>query len=286
MSLERGGLAEAGLDVELVAPSEREDGLEAVTSGALELAITSPIHLLGREPEDGSWCALQLRDRGDRHVGASRSTLALRDWGVPDFCQLVIAATPEYLSRETRTAPEAVSTNALPVRATPPRDGPHVAGLLGLWTRDLDTPRVRGLDSARSDSVIICPAHRDRRRDGPYEAGATYSRVSTLTHEARCQFLRQSRARLREMRARGVSPRAQDPDAKSQPGASKESWGLWCRKVPKRRARPRNGAPGWSRWAAPGNLVRPPRGVVARLETPRPEGVPLRSLRGRFGHAR
>ena len=57
---DRGWFAEAGLDVELVEPSEHSDAATLLAEGTLDLAITEPLHLL----EDA--------DRGREVLGFAR----------------------------------------------------------------------------------------------------------------------------------------------------------------------------------------------------------------------
>jgi ABC-type nitrate/sulfonate/bicarbonate transport system substrate-binding protein len=184
VGLEQGWFAEAGLELELVEPSEHVDAIADLQSGTLDIAVTEPVHLvedrakghnvLGwarflhtnggvmyfagqgiQRPKDmlgkrlqypGAPSALGLAiaktmieaDGGDftedaitsvdngffhtdalveakadlatlvfynfevieaRKRGYDAQFFALKDWGIPDFCQLILIATPELLQQ-------------------------------------------------------------------------------------------------------------------------------------------------------------------------------------------
>ena len=178
IGIERGWFAEAGFDIQLVEPEAHLDAVSALESGALDIAITEPIHLVedvakGRpvvgfsrflhtnggvmflesssiqRPRDMANRRVQYpgapgpggpaivrtmieADGGEvgtlvpvnngfkhtdalidgladvatlafynfevveaRHRGHPAQFFALKDWGVPDFCQLIFITTPE-----------------------------------------------------------------------------------------------------------------------------------------------------------------------------------------------
>lgn len=178
---ELGWFADAGLDITLVAPDQHLDAMAAIESGALDIAITEPIHLVedaarGRptlgfarflhtnggvmflersgitrprdlvgkrvqypgapgpgglaivstmiEADGGVPSGLVPVNRGFHHVdalvdgdadvatlafynfevvaarhgGHPAGFFALKDWGVPDFCQLVLVTSPDVFA--------------------------------------------------------------------------------------------------------------------------------------------------------------------------------------------
>lgn len=183
IGLEKGWFADAGLDLELVAPSDHLDAFSAIEGGELDLAITEPIHLVedaarGRHavgfarflhtnggamvlersgierPRDMAEKRVQypgapgpggkavvatmieadgghpgelvpvnqgfhhtdalIEGKADvatlafynfevveaRHRGHPTRFFALKDWGVPDFCQLVLMTHPDKIERD------------------------------------------------------------------------------------------------------------------------------------------------------------------------------------------
>ncbi|MEM9136686.1 MAG: ABC transporter substrate-binding protein [Cyanobacteria bacterium P01_F01_bin.42] len=181
---EKGWFAEAGLELELVEPDEHVDAIAELQSGALDVAVTEPVHLVedrgkGHEvigwarflhtnggvmyfsgrgierPKDMLGKRLQypgapsalgkaiaktmieadggnageeaivsvdngffhtdalIEDKADlatlvfynfevieaRQRGYDAQFFALKNWGVPDFCQLILIATPEVLKQ-------------------------------------------------------------------------------------------------------------------------------------------------------------------------------------------
>lgn len=179
---DKGWFAEAGLQIELVEPEEHLDAVDEIERGAMDLAVTEPLHLVedvaaGRpvvgiarflhtnggvmyladsdieRPRDMAGARIQypgapgpggpaivgtmitadggeydaddfepvnngfyhtdalLEDMADvatlafynfeiveaRHRGAEADFFALKDWGVPDFCQLILVTSPEIL---------------------------------------------------------------------------------------------------------------------------------------------------------------------------------------------
>lgn len=182
IGLDKGWFAEAGLDLQLVEPEAHMDAVDALASGALDVAITEPIHLVedaakGRpavgfarflhtnggvmylessgitRPRDMAEARIQYpgapgpggpavvrtmveADGGEvktltpvnggfqhtdtliegkadvatlafynfevveaRHRGHPAQFFALKDWGVPDFCQLILVAHPDALEQ-------------------------------------------------------------------------------------------------------------------------------------------------------------------------------------------
>ncbi len=181
---DQGWLAQEGLELELVEPTEHLDALSAILSGELDAAVTEPIHLVedrakGQEvvgfarflhtnggvmylassgitrPRDMAHKRVQYpgapgpggpaivrtmiaADGGDanaplepvnngfyhtdalaagqadvatlafynfevveaRQRGLEADFFALKDWGVPDFCQLILITTPQQLERK------------------------------------------------------------------------------------------------------------------------------------------------------------------------------------------
>lgn len=176
-----GGFAEHGLEIELVEPKEHVDAVAALKAGAVDVAITEPIHLVqdaaegheivgfarflhtnggvmylrssgiarpadlaGRRvqypgaPGPGGLAIVRTMIEADggeagelvpvnngffhtdaladgkadaatlaffnfevveaRHRGLDADFFALKDWGVPDFCQLILVALPETLT--------------------------------------------------------------------------------------------------------------------------------------------------------------------------------------------
>ncbi|MEM9218381.1 MAG: ABC transporter substrate-binding protein [Cyanobacteria bacterium P01_F01_bin.150] len=181
---EKGWFADAGLDLDLVEPSEHVDAIAELQSGSLDIAVTEPVHLvedrakghkvLGwarflhtnggvmyfkgkgiERPKDMAGKRLQypgapsalglaiaktmieadggaftedsitsidngffhtdalIEDKADaatlvfynfevieaRQRGHNAQFFALKDWGIPDFCQLILIATPELLQQ-------------------------------------------------------------------------------------------------------------------------------------------------------------------------------------------
>lgn len=181
---EKGWFAEAGLDLELVEPSEHVDAIAELQAGSLDIAVTEPVHLVedrgkghtvvgwarflhtnggvmyftGRgieRPKDMLGKRLQypgapsalgraiaktmvetdggtftddaitsvdhgffhtnalIEDKADlatlifynfeiieaRQRGYDAQFFALKDWGIPDFCQLILIATPQILQQ-------------------------------------------------------------------------------------------------------------------------------------------------------------------------------------------
>lgn len=184
VGLEHGWFTEAGLELELVEPSEHVDAIAALQSEALDIAITEPVHLVedrskghavigwarflhtnggvmyftGRDierPKDMLGKRLQypgapsalgraiaqtlieldggqftedaitsvdngffhtdalIENKADlatlvfynfevieaRQRGYDAQFFALKDWGIPDFCQLILIATPQLLQQ-------------------------------------------------------------------------------------------------------------------------------------------------------------------------------------------
>lgn len=183
VALERGWFEQAGLHVELVEPAEHLDAVEAIQTGALDVAVTEPLHLVedrargedvigfarflhtnggvmylggkgierprdmvgkriqypgapgpggpaivrtmieadGGDASAASFTPVNngffhtdalLEDKADlatlsfynfevveaRHRGADAHFFALKDWGVPDFCQLILITSSSLLS--------------------------------------------------------------------------------------------------------------------------------------------------------------------------------------------
>lgn len=179
---ENGWFADAGIDLEIIEPEEHLDAVDAIEAGAMDLAITEPLHLVedraegrpvvglarflhtnggvmylrGRGIErprdmagarvqypgapgpggkaivramveaDGGTCDPEAlapvangfyhtdalaEDKADvatlvfynfelveaRHRGLDAAFFALKDWGIPDFCQLILITTPALL---------------------------------------------------------------------------------------------------------------------------------------------------------------------------------------------
>jgi ABC-type nitrate/sulfonate/bicarbonate transport system substrate-binding protein len=46
VGLEHGWFAEAGIELELIEPADHMDAFEAMRSGAIDVAITEPLHLV------------------------------------------------------------------------------------------------------------------------------------------------------------------------------------------------------------------------------------------------
>lgn len=184
VGIEQGWFAEAGLDLDLVEPSEHVDAIAELQAGTLDIAVTEPVHLVedrsqGHEvvgwarflhtnggvmyftdsgiqrPQDivgrrlqypGAPSALGraiaktmieadgghftdhavtsidngffhtdalIADKADlatlvfynfevieaRQRGYDAQFFALKDWGIPDFCQLILIATPKVLQQ-------------------------------------------------------------------------------------------------------------------------------------------------------------------------------------------
>lgn len=182
VGLEKGWFAAAGIELELVEPTEHFDAIAAMQSGDIDLAVTEPIHLVddrgkglpvvgwarflhtnggvmyfkganierprdmvgkriqypgapgpvgvaiartmiekdGGVYHDGDLTPVDngffhtnalIEDKADvatlvfynfevieaRHRGHDADFFALKDWGVPDFCQLILISTPEAL---------------------------------------------------------------------------------------------------------------------------------------------------------------------------------------------
>ena len=184
VGLKQGWFADAGLEVELVEPSEHVDAIAELQAGTLDIAVTEPVHLVEDRSQghavvgwarflhtnggvmyfagqginrpkdmvgkrlqypgapsplgkaiaqtlieaDGGHCPEEaitavdngffhtdalIEDKADlatlvfynfevieaRQRGYDAQFFALKDWGVPDFCQLVLIATPDLLAQ-------------------------------------------------------------------------------------------------------------------------------------------------------------------------------------------
>ncbi len=184
VGLEKGWFEEAGIELELVEPEEHLDAVDEIESGAMDLAITEPLHLVEDRSKDkpvigfarflhtnggvmyladseierprdmagkriqypgapgpggpaivktmieadGGECDVEdftpvnnsfyhtdalLEDKADlatlvfynfevleaRHRGHEAKFFALKDWGVPDFCQLILITHPDTLEK-------------------------------------------------------------------------------------------------------------------------------------------------------------------------------------------
>lgn len=187
VGLEKGWFEEVGIDLELIEPEEHMDAVDAIEAGAMDLAITEPLHLVEDRSEgkpvvgfarflhtnggvmyradgdisrprdmvgariqypgapgpggpaivktmieaDGGDCDVDdfeavnngfyhtdaLRDdKADvatlvfynfevleaRYQGMEADFFALKDWGVPDFCQLILVAHPDRVEADTK----------------------------------------------------------------------------------------------------------------------------------------------------------------------------------------
>lgn len=188
VGLEKGWFAEAGIDLELIEPAEHLDAVAEITKGAMDIAVTEPIHLVEDRAKDepvvgfarflhtnggvmyfgdsgierprdmvgkriqypgapgpggpaivstmvradGAECTSEdfervnnsfyhtnalIEGKADvatlvfynfevieaRHRGHDAKFFALKDWGIPDFCQLILITSPKTLETRKET---------------------------------------------------------------------------------------------------------------------------------------------------------------------------------------
>lgn len=90
VGLEQGWFADVGLDLELVEPSEHVDAIAELQAGNLDIEDKADLATLVFY----NFEVIEARQRG-----YDAQFFALKDWDVPDFCQLILIATPELLQQ-------------------------------------------------------------------------------------------------------------------------------------------------------------------------------------------